>query len=90
MLSTDRERNLNMMKSPDDWPVWPYLPLKRKVEGRPPLISFLYYDDEDGPYPILYGCSIYAVQDNDPPLHLCPRTGYDSFEAILDEGWEVD
>lgn len=83
--------DLEMMRSPDRWPCWPVLPLKR-------------YDGKDrcgfpstGLIAELDGVPRFTVFDGNlfqrPLCFDDPKTvryDYDSFEAMLADGWVVD
>lgn len=81
--------DLKMMKSPDRWPSWPYLPLKRrsKAPGRPPETGVLMEDGlrEEPVLKFAPGANLFhldeldvnSIVDADP-------------ERLVAEGWEVD
>lgn len=80
----DREKELEMMQTPDNWPVWPYLPLKRRPIKTDEDIGLLM---ERGPTigvkPTVYLCNLFAPSLED-------FVEYKSFEELVDDGWVVD
>jgi hypothetical protein len=79
-----RGRDLKMMRTPEDWPVWPRLPLKRRQGGgQPPELGFLvaiaewrtrvFFDDMFAPITDDTRCK-----------------DYPDLEAIVADGWIVD
>lgn len=47
-LAAERERNLSFMQTPDEWPCWPVLPLKRYTGTWPECALFFYTRDDKG------------------------------------------
>lgn len=68
-----------MMQRPDDWPMWPYLPVKR---GPNELGSIV--DAMDGLKSVVYLGNMYAG------INVDHNITYETFEAITDDGWRVD
>lgn len=60
MDEADTARELKMMESREDWPRWPLLPIKRRVEGESGIqIATLYASD-----PLeFFEVSMYGLQD---------------------------
>ncbi len=78
--------HLRMMQSEDDWPAWPLLPLKHEYRKDPdmpgmPATAFL----ASGCGALLFhGTIFFGCQG------ATSREQFDSFEAILADGWIVD
>jgi hypothetical protein len=82
-------QDLEMMQDPKEWPIWPHLPLFRYKGGHRNdkeygfIISF-----GDGqmlnPKPIVWLGVIGEVKLDRPKIV------YESFEALLADGWLVD
>lgn len=68
------------MRSEDDWPVWPFLPLKKQSGGWP--VGLLVAGR---------GFTVYLKNMYDPKsLDDCEVMEYDSAEAAVADGWRVD
>lgn len=84
-----RTRNdLEMMNRPYLWPMYPWLPLKKYVEGSPGIKTAKLWAVPKGPEPkriVVLNTTIFGPVGQDEEVVL-----YDSFEAILDDGWKVD
>jgi hypothetical protein len=78
-----RERDVKMMRSPIEWPRWPMLPVKRSEKTGPPECGIMWATGE----PIVYHCNMWAIPDD---LTKAPQTKYDSFDAVVEAGWQVD
>ena len=86
-----RETHYKRMMNPDAWPAWPLCPLKKQVpktEDRMGYIVGVLYDTSlvDGE-PVVYLTNMFtfnaAQRDHE-------KLTYDSFSALLDDGWYVD
>ena len=86
-----RETHYKRMMNPDAWPAWPLCPLKKQVpktEDRMGYIVGVLYDTSlvDGE-PVVYLTNMFtfnaAQRDHE-------QLTYDSFSALLDDGWYVD
>lgn len=79
--------HLEMMQNPDSWPRWPFLPLIRRTKGlRPFGEEGLLYDDGANTFTV-YFANLFMLPQN---LESCTSKAYESYEAILADGWEVD
>jgi hypothetical protein len=77
--------DLQMMQSPNLWPIWPHLPLKRKVEGKMwPEHGFLFQPGADGIFWFYFG-SMFASH-KEAPLSLDSA----GLESLVADGWVVD
>lgn len=80
-----RERDdLAMMKNPDLWPAWPILPLKNRESA---TVGFL-LEATDCKFKIFLG-NFWKLGEEGYFESLETKT-FDSFEAIIAEGWHVD
>ncbi len=76
------KEDLDLIHHPDKWSNWPFLPLKRTVANpAEPRIGLL----AQGLGPTVIFGNIFM-----PVKAETPRKTYPSFQAILDDGWEVD
>jgi hypothetical protein len=91
------EEHADMMAHPERWPLVTVLPLKRRSvrdESGFPQPGFLYQPDvrsaiTPAPDPVVYLGNVYNTRD----LLIGPhpkQLRYDSLEAIVADGWEVD
>lgn len=85
---TDRN-DLEMMKLPHRWPLWPILPLKRPghiLEERG--VGFL----AAGHGPKIYFGDIFALKEGSLKeiLKDIPREEFPDYEDIIDSGWVID
>jgi hypothetical protein len=77
------EKDIAGMKDPDIWPQWPLLPLKRYEQGSHRMQTGYLVAQEKDRWSVYLG-NVWAVQITDP------AQPYDSPEAIVADGWEVD
>jgi len=75
----DIGKEVNMMSTPNKWPAWPMLPLKRGSS-----IGFLF--DNDKVKTTVFLGNIFCGK---APSTL-PKMEYTSYEAIYNDGWRVD
>ena len=79
-MLTNTETNLDMMKNPDRWPCWPYLPLIKKAGDLGVLL-----DSDKGKIVVL--ANLFMLPKS---FDQAPHLKYDSCEAIIADGWIVD
>jgi hypothetical protein len=82
--------DVEFMKNPELWPIWPRLPLKKRRGNLGFELAIMIEGTVSGRgigtvKPIVYFATMYEVLDSDTP-----RKQYDSFEAIVEDGWVVD
>lgn len=71
-----------MMTTPDEWPRWPILPVKKSISE----VGFLYGDQPAlGPIVVYLG-SFYGVTD----LDVHPKEVFTTPKEACDAGWKVD
>lgn len=74
--------DLEMITNPDLWPMWPYLPMKRRVDSSIPESGFFYSTSLRGNTVVFYeGNMITAKSANKTDL---------TPEQVLAAGWIVD
>lgn len=79
-----RERDhVAMMKTPDLWGCWPFLPLKRRRADHHLPDTAVLAEFSDAPRTRVYLCNMWAFN---PAVF----KDYESAEAIVADGWEVD
>lgn len=86
--------HLGMIKSPDNWPCWPVLPLKRYTKVRPGAFPDLgiILSVEGVPANTVYEVDMFMCPDikqlmTDPNI---VKHEYSSPEEIVADGWVVD
>lgn len=81
--------HLEMMKSPDRWPLWPVLPLKRRCAnpGEFPECAFL-MDVGGLDHVKVYLGVIYELGGRKPSEFESKK--YSDYEAVVADGWIVD
>jgi hypothetical protein len=77
---TDQE----FMANPKEWPAWPLLPVKRSTQEGRTECGFLLPTQTD-----VYLDNIYALTRDWRPEG-AKHIAYDSFAAIIADGWRVD
>ncbi|MGO9137240.1 MAG: hypothetical protein ACLP9S_04565 [Syntrophales bacterium] len=76
-----------MMTDPSKWPKFPYLPLLRRKNGKMEC-GVLVYDSVDKEVkPVVLLANIHSSDDEKKQSDLL---SYESFDYLLDDGWEVD
>ena len=83
----ETDRALKFVGDPDNWPMWPFLPLKRIRKGILQA-GFLFNGslDDNTVAPEVYIGTIYD-KDMGPESR---RYVYDSIEAVFEKGWKID
>lgn len=90
--AAEREKNLHMMRSPDDWPIWPRLPLKRNWNGDPPHAGYMLCG-KGFEMVVIIGNIFTLLPKADSAEELLTKVDhkvYEDYDAILDDGWMVD
>ena len=76
-----KKKDIKMMNTPDDWPAWPFLPLKRYIEShKSPECAILLA----GHGPKVVKCNMWSY---DPKAETIE---YTSFQELVDAGWIID
>jgi hypothetical protein len=79
----EREKMTAFINDPDQWPLWPVLPMKRDWNLNPNAGYLI--DSGERPMIILYIGNIYAA---DRDRHTSVE--FDNLEAMFDQGWRID
>lgn len=77
-----------MMRNPDNWPVWPYLPLKRgdySLENR--NLGILWVGTNGL---TVHFCYLFDLPKTAEEFKALPSQTYESVDEILADGWIVD
>ena len=84
-----RDKLLEMGPYPNSWPRWPILPVKSRTKKKGHLPQLGYVTDPEtvkiGEYIVVRDGNIFAPNNDDPVLDR-----YDSWQAMVDDGWVVD
>lgn len=93
MSGVDREREVKMMSTPDAWPRWPVLPLKRAgypTEDRP--VTGILFAVHGRMTEVFFG-NLHQLKGPTiaDAMSCCNGSKvYTDLDAILDDGWQVD
>lgn len=78
-------RDRAMITSPDEWPAWPYLPMKNREERLPggwPKLGFFYNASTIDDTVVFYEGIMHQAQEAKPVEK--------TIDELLTEGWRVD
>ena len=76
--------HVGMIKSPNNWPRWPALPVKRMLTTEM-QVGYLFGDPRPGKPIMIYKGNIWAISVKDPVL-----MEYQTAEEMVADGWKVD
>lgn len=84
-----RAEDVRMIRTPNNWPRWPLLPVKRasKQPGAMPECAIL---TEDAVGFRLYDANMFEIAAHNKKLTDAPFKPYPTAEAVVDDGWTVD
>lgn len=77
-------QDLQMMQDPDEWPLWPQLPLKRRSEYSHDGIRSGFLVAIPTLRPVVYLGPVGTVVENRKTIE------YSNFGELLEDGWVVD
>ena len=80
--------HIGMMKNLGAWPRWPWLPLKRYVNGGMPDLGALHADYAIDCKPRVYFINVFGASWFPHPKDEFKE--YDNLEAMIADGWIVD
>ena len=79
--------DLEMMQQSEGWPVFPLLPLKRYPnEHSGPELGILW----QGCGPTVHRCTMFNLPKTPEESAALPTIKYESFEALVLDGWVID
>jgi hypothetical protein len=82
IITPDEDSTIRFMEDIDHWPKWPVLPVKRRTKNDTE-IGILWAEKK----PIIYLVNMYNIP---PDLTKAPQISYESFQALVFDGWVVD
>ena len=77
------DKDLNMIQNPDNWPAWPFLPMKRKTGGQLEMAFFWNGSISDDTVLFFLGYIYEMKPRKSAALKVTP-------EQVLALGWRVD
>ena len=90
MVAAARD-HVAMVRSPDRWPAWPYLPVKRGHLPDADLGIVLASETTVlGDHPTVYLINLFALPRTPDEWAAAPKMTYPSAEAMVADGWVVD
>jgi len=78
----------DMIKHPDAWPQWPYLPVKRRKGAKATLECGVIYEGTG--IKTVRVANLFALPTEYQDFLTLPKYEYDSVDALLADGWVVD
>lgn len=91
-MAGDGSRDLALLMDQMSWPRWPLMPLKRypsrsKSQGNWPDFAVALADTDERKPTILLDASLFGDPED---WKKCEKKEYDSWEAVVADGWRVD
>lgn len=84
-----RALDLKRMQAPGNWPKWPWLPMKRNVDGDLQCAVFHADDTDPKAQPKLYFINMFQIVTYFPTREMTSQQ-YESIGAIIEDGWKID
>ncbi len=85
---TDRDRQFIL--NPSEWPLWPFLPLKRRDHNLDMKnLGLLVAAQRDEGFTVHHVC-LHDLPMSREAFHAAPKTHYPTADALLADGWVVD
>lgn len=88
-----------MIRKPMEWPCWPFLPVKRRNNNLADknlgvILAMQEHDDaikrKPGSKFTVFHVYMFDAPKGKEAWDAAPKTEYDTVEALLQDGWEVD
>ena len=89
-----RQRNLLFLTTPHLWPVYPFLPVIRRLKPSELECGLLY--DAKGLHGLfgfsstVFATNLFSLPQSLPEFLALPRHVYDSAEELFDDDWRID
>lgn len=90
MMTPKRPEDLDILNNPDSWPLWPVMPMKHRTKKGDFGIPEIGFVISGRPWVYLSNYSSLKTGPLAPQLAGIGAAVYDSFEALLADGWMVD
>jgi hypothetical protein len=92
-VSVNQKRDLDMLKHPERWPHWPFLPMCKGKPGPMATTGLVVdlecgVDDHHAAQPTVYLANIFSLSS--VKLSKAEKIEYPTLEAMLADGWWVD
>lgn len=81
-----REKDIEMMSNPENWPRWPRLPIKRSDPTGNHQVEIGVMLALEGHLTMVFKTNMFAKIDH----ATTDKYVYSDYEAIADDGWVVD
>lgn len=88
-----RRRNLLFLRAPRLWPVWPFLPVVRRLGGGEDygvLYDALHAIGRPGYSATVFLTNLFCLPPSVEQFLGLPREVYDAPEEVYDAGWRID
>lgn len=85
----EKRNDQAMMEHPDQWPCWPWLPIKRRKPHGPPDCAVLYAGSSDPEKVVFAQVGMYNMPEG-KPITEWPGFRVVTPADLLAEGWVVD
>ena len=86
-MTDEEQRDIQMIKRPDEWPQWPFLPIKKYADGGGwPKMAIIQASD---PCTIIEA-NLFNLPKAEGDFKALPRKTYQSVEDVVTDGWVVD
>jgi hypothetical protein len=87
MAQITEERSLRFISTPEKWPLYPILPMKRMVPGKKdPELGVLVWPDTT----TVILSNMLRLPKRREKLADLPQEVYDTVDSVLLAGWEID
>ena len=90
-----RQRDLLVMRNPQLWSKWPFLPVIRPSKnGEDPELGVLYdaraVSGTYGFSATVFKVNLFLLPDTEAQLFAGPKQVYDTIDELVTDGWSVD
>jgi len=87
----DQAADIEFMKNPASWPVWPYLPVKKSKEGPGlPVLGIMMENPQDHVPCKVWITNLYDIRQPHFSWDDVTTEEFQDFEGLTDAGWTVD
>lgn len=93
LTEVTRQRTLHFLTHPDEWPLWPFLPLVRRDGGGEELgvvYDALHAADIPGHSCTVYRTNLFEIPETRDAFFALPHESFDTPEEVFAGGWSVD